>query len=129
MGARLLPSCRGRHTSSYESVLEVRGELRMMGASAGTTGPFSPGHCREAGCEDVGGLRNPGSPCSIWSGLPGLEDSAGGVAVAGLASFQGLRVVSGDQARKRSKLCMLAPLVIFQGESREQSQKGDLRPP
>lgn len=35
----------GRHTSSCESVLDVRGELRMMGASAGPHRPLIPGHC------------------------------------------------------------------------------------
>lgn len=73
----------------------MRGELRMMGASAGATCPFSPGHCGEAGCTDAGGLASPGRPPSIWSGLPGLKGGAAGVAVASLASRQGCRVVPG----------------------------------
>lgn len=89
--------------------MEVLGELRMTGASAGATCPFSPGHCGEAGCTDVGGLGSPGCPFSIWSGLLGLEGGTEGVAVSSLASGHGLRVVPG--AGKTGKEEGVSPLV------------------
>lgn len=93
----------------------------MTGASAGATCPFSPGHGGEAGCADVGGLGSPWRPLSIWSGLPGLEGSMGGVAVSGLASHHGLRVVSVGRSRKekgRKRLLVpWSPAELFPRET------------
>lgn len=75
----------------------------MMGASAGATCPLSPGHRREAGCTDVGGLGTPGRSLSIWSGLLGLGGGRGGVVVSRLASLPGLRVVPGIPSRKEKE--------------------------
>lgn len=84
-----------------------------MGASAGATCPFSPGHGGEAGCSEVGGFGCPGCPLSIWSGLPGLEGNMEGVALSSLASRHGLRVVPGGPRRKekRRKGMLVSPVV------------------
>ena len=99
----------------------------MTGASAGAT-CSSPGHFRDVGWTDVGGLIIPGCSRSIWSGLLGLEGGMGGVAAIGLVSLPGLGVVSEDQAgKRRDGGKVLVALITCQGEKQNKIRE-DLRP-
>ena len=109
----------------------------MTGASAGAACPCSPRHGKGAGCADAGGLRGPGWPFGIWAGLPGPGGGTGGVAVAGLASRHGLRVVPGGQSRKekvrKSQLVPWPPAELLsprrkQGEVRGKGCQGRKSP-